>query len=88
MSLADLKSALKEEEDSQLATKTLISESVDSLCTDGTDAQCMQYLIKSPITSPQIIYAKYLFKHSASHTLSIGTSGSMHIPDLCCDNGK
>ena len=73
-----------------------IRESVDSLCRDGTDAQCMQYLTKSPITSPQIIYAKYLFKHPASHTLStlaipyvIGTSpGSVHIPDLCCDNGK
>ena len=30
-----------------------ISESVDSLCRDGADAQYMQYLSKSRITSPQ-----------------------------------
>ena len=29
-------------------------ESVDSLCRDGADAQYMQYLSKSHITSPQI----------------------------------
>ena len=31
----------------------LIRESVDSLCRDGADAQYMQYLSKSRITSPQ-----------------------------------
>ena len=31
-----------------------IRESVDSLCRDGADAQYMQYLSKSRITSPQI----------------------------------
>ena len=31
-----------------------IRESVDSLCRDGADAQYMQYLRKSRITSPQI----------------------------------
>ena len=31
----------------------LIRESVDSLCRDGADAQYMQYLSKSSITSPQ-----------------------------------
>ena len=30
-----------------------IRESVDSLCRDGADAQYMQYLSKSRITSPQ-----------------------------------
>ena len=30
-----------------------IRESVDSLCRDGADAQYMQYLSKSHITSPQ-----------------------------------
>ena len=33
---------------------TNIRESVDSLCRDGADAQYMQYLRKSRITSPQI----------------------------------
>ena len=32
---------------------TNIRESVDSLCRDGADAQYMQYLSKSRITSPQ-----------------------------------
>ena len=32
----------------------IIRESVDSLCRDGADAQYMQYLSKSRITSPQI----------------------------------
>ena len=32
----------------------LIRESVDSLCRDGADAQYMQYLSKSRITSTQI----------------------------------
>ena len=31
-----------------------IRESVDSLCRDGADAQYMQYLSKSRITSPQL----------------------------------
>ena len=31
----------------------IIRESVDSLCRDGADAQYMQYLSKSRITSPQ-----------------------------------
>ena len=31
----------------------IIGESVDSLCRDGADAQYMQYLSKSRITSPQ-----------------------------------
>ena len=31
----------------------VIRESVDSLCRDGADAQYMQYLSKSRITSPQ-----------------------------------
>ena len=31
-----------------------IRESVDSLCRDGADAQYMQYLSKSHITSPQV----------------------------------
>ena len=31
-----------------------IGESVDSLCRDGADAQYIQYLSKSRITSPQI----------------------------------
>ena len=31
-----------------------IRESVDSLCRDGADAQYMQYISKSRITSPQI----------------------------------
>ena len=30
-----------------------IRESVDSLCRDGADAQYMQYLSKSRVTSPQ-----------------------------------
>ena len=30
----------------------VIRESVDSLCRDGADTQCMQYLSKSRITSP------------------------------------
>ena len=33
--------------------QSLIRESVDSLCRDGADAQYMQYLSKSRITSPQ-----------------------------------
>ena len=33
--------------------KAYIRESVDSLCRDGADAQYMQYLSKSRITSPQ-----------------------------------
>ena len=37
-----------------------IRESVDSLCRDGVDAQYMQYLSKSPITSHHK-YAKRLF---------------------------
>ena len=32
---------------------TYIRESVDSLCRDGANAQYMQYLSKSRITSPQ-----------------------------------
>ena len=32
---------------------SVIRESVDSLCRDGADAQYMQYLSKSRITSPQ-----------------------------------
>ena len=32
----------------------IIRESVDSLCTDGADAQYIQYLRKSRTTSPQI----------------------------------
>ena len=32
-----------------------IRESVDSLCRDGADAQYMQYLSKSRITSPQTL---------------------------------
>ena len=32
-----------------------IRESVDSLCRDGANAQYMQYLSKSRITSPQIV---------------------------------
>ena len=35
-------------------TVKFIRESVDSLCRDGADAQYMQYLRKSRITSPQI----------------------------------
>ena len=31
-----------------------IRESVDSLCRDGADAQCMQYLSKNSITLPPI----------------------------------
>ena len=34
-------------------TLLLVRESVDSLCRDGADAQYMQYLSKSRITSPQ-----------------------------------
>ena len=34
--------------------KKFIRESVDSLCRDGADAQYMQYLSKSRITSPKI----------------------------------
>ena len=34
-------------------TCTCIRELVDSLCRDGADAQYMQYLSKSRITSPQ-----------------------------------
>ena len=37
-----------------LRTRVCIRESVDSLCRDGADAQYMQYLSKSRITSPQI----------------------------------
>ena len=37
-----------------LLPKHSIRESVDSLCRDGADAQYMQYLSKSRITSPQI----------------------------------
>ena len=36
-----------------LVLKCIIRESVDSLCRDGADAQYMQYLSKSHITSPQ-----------------------------------
>ena len=36
-----------------IISKVLIRESVDSLCRDGADAQYMQYLSKSRITSPQ-----------------------------------
>ena len=36
-----------------LVLTKLIRESVDSLCRDGADAQYMQYLSKSRITSPQ-----------------------------------
>ena len=38
-----------------------IRESVDSLCRDGADAQYMQYLSKSRITSPK--HVNSLFKH-------------------------
>ena len=34
--------------------RIIIRELVDSLCRDGADAQYMQYLSKSRITSPQI----------------------------------
>ena len=37
-----------------------IRESVDSLCRDGADAQYMQYLSKSCITSPQTRKKAYL----------------------------
>ena len=36
-----------------LKLSMVIRESVDSLCRDGADAQYMQYLSKSRITSPQ-----------------------------------
>ena len=36
-----------------IPAKWRIRESVDSLCRDGADAQYMQYLSKSRITSPQ-----------------------------------
>ena len=36
-----------------IASGPAIRESVDSLCRDGADAQYMQYLSKSRITSPQ-----------------------------------
>ena len=44
----------------ECASLPLIRESVDSLCRDGADAQYMQYLSKSRITSPQT--RKSLFK--------------------------
>ena len=40
--------------DNELTIFPIIRESVDSLCRDGADAQYMQYLSKSPITSTQI----------------------------------
>ena len=38
----------------RIRAKFIIRESVDSLCRDGADAQYMQYLSKSRITSPKI----------------------------------
>ena len=43
-----------------------IRESVDSLCRDGADAQYMQYLSKSRITSPQTRKKAYLSIQASS----------------------
>ena len=45
----------------QFYTLSVIRESVDSLCRDGADAQYMQYLSKSRITSPQIHFKRLVF---------------------------
>ena len=54
-----------------------ISKSVDSLCRDGADAQYMQYLSKSCITSPQT--RKKLILSAQASFLSAFVSSKTHI---------
>ena len=55
-----------------------IRESVDSPCRDGADAQYMQYLSKSRITSPQINMQKAYLSAQAS-SLSGSVISKTHI---------
>ena len=52
--------------DMQLSNVTTIRKSVDSLCRDGANAQYMQYLSKSRITSPQLTLKAYLSVQASS----------------------
>ena len=62
----------------------IVRESVDSLCRDGADAQHMQYLRKSRITSPQI-HSKFICVVFCCRTCLMGRIAQLDLLlEHCC----
>ena len=67
-----------------LAMFCIVRELVDSLCRDGADAQHMQYLRKSRITSPQI-HSKFICVVFCCRTCLMGRIAQLDLLlEHCC----